>query len=101
MARSGIHGDLASARAQGCAGNIHGHVAGADNRHVLPNCHARRIDQIIDTKQHVATRLAGNTQLAGAPSTGTDKDRIVAVAQQVVDMQRATDGGRGTDAHAQ
>ena len=101
MARSGIHGNLAGARAQGRTGNIHGHVAGADNRHVLPDRHARGIDQVIDTKQHVAARLAGNAQLAGAPGTGAHKDRVVAVAQQVVDMQRTADSGRGTDAHAE
>ena len=44
MARSGIHGNLASARAQSRTGNIHGHVAGADNRHVLTDRHARGID---------------------------------------------------------
>ena len=101
MARSGIHGNLASARAQSRTGNIHGHVAGADNRHVLPDRHARGIDQVIDTKQHVAARLAGNAQLAGTPGTGAHKDRVVAVTQQVVDMQRTADSGRGANAHAE
>ena len=100
MARACIHSDLASTRTQRRAGHIHGHITGTDDRHVLPDRHARGIDQVIDTKQHVAARLAGNAQFAGTPGTGTNKDRIVAVAQQVVDMQRATDGGRGAHAHA-
>ena len=101
VARAGIHGDLASARAQCGTGNIHSDVTGADNRHVLPDRHTCGVDQIVDTKQHVTARLAGNPQLAGTPSASAHKDRVITVAQQIVDMQRAADGGRGTHAHAE
>ena len=101
MARACIHSDLASTRTQRRAGHIHGHITGTDDRHVLPDRHARGIDQVIDTKQHVAARLAGNTQLSSSPGTSTDKDRIVAVAQQVVNVERTADGGRGANAHAE
>ena len=101
VARAGIDRDGARAVAKRRARDVHGHVARADHRHALAHGKARGVHQVVDAVQHVSARLAGNAQLAGSPGARAHKDGVVSVAQQVIDVQGAADGGRGAHANAQ
>src|SRR5699024_4658102 len=74
------------------AGNIHGGVSGADHDHMLAQVETVRVVQVIDPKVYMTQGLPFDVQRVGTPHSGSDKNRFVAVAEQVVNGDGSADG---------
>ena len=85
-------GHLAHALAHRRARHIHGGVARADDVDALAQAIAVRVVEIVDAEVHVAQRLALDVQGVGLPHARAQEDGLVAVAEQILDGDRAADG---------
>src|SRR5699024_3044214 len=74
------------------AGNIHGGVSGADHDHMLAQVETVRVVQVIDPKVYMTKGLSFDVQRVGTPHSGSDKNRFIAVAEQVVNGDGSADG---------
>jgi hypothetical protein len=57
--------------------------------------------EVIEAKQHVATRLARDAQRLCAPGARADEDRVIAITEEVGDGERGADGGVVPDPDAE
>ena len=87
--------DIVRALADGGPGAVHGGVAGADDDDALTHVEGLGACQVVDGKGHMAQGLALDVQGLRTPETGADEDALVAVAEQVIQADRAADGGVG------
>ena len=88
---------MAGAVAQGGAADVHGRVARADHHQPAAQVVDVGVLQIIDGEVHVAQALPFDVQGIGPPHAGADEDRLVAVAEKVLDAQRLAHVGVGAD----
>ena len=85
--------DIVRALADGCAGAVHGGVAGADDGDALAEVKGLGVGEIIDRKGDIAEAFALDIQTSGSPQAGADEDALEAIAEKIVDGQGAADAG--------
>ena len=81
--------------ADGRAGHIHRRVARADNDYTVAQMVDIGVLQIVDGVVHVAKAFALDVQRVGPPYAGADEDCLVAVAEQILDLERLAHIGVG------
>ena len=94
---AGIQRYMAASLAQSSSCHIHGRIAHADDRHMITQIIGIRICQIINRKVYISQRLTFDSQRFRSPYTGSDENALVTIPEQILDLQRAADGGVRAD----
>ena len=96
----GVKGHVPGAVADHRSGYVHGRVAHADYGHRVPQLVGVRVSKVVDGEVHVPQGFSLYAQLLGPPHAGADENALVAVPEQVLDLQGSADGGVGADLDA-
>ena len=88
------------AMADGGAGDIHRRVARTDNDDTAAQMVDIGVLQVVDGIMHIAEALALDVQRVGTPHAGADEDSLVAIAEQILDLERLANIGVGADLDA-
>ena len=81
-------------------GHIHGRIPHADNRHPFSQIVGVRIRKIVDGIVYISKGFPLDAQGLRPPDSGSDKDALVSVPEQIFNLQRRADGRVGPDLHA-
>ena len=95
---AGVNGYMAAALPDGGTGNIHGGIAGTNDRDPVTQCVDIRVDEIVDRVVGIAERLTLDAQPTWPPDTGADEDSLIAVVEQIINRQRSANRRVRTDA---
>ena len=94
---NGEAGQVLNLVAEGCSGNVHCRITCADNDNSLSKLKGLGAVQIVDAEMHVAECLALDMQGIGFPYTCADEDRLVSVTEEILDADRSSNMGVGTN----
>ena len=79
------------------AGDVHRGVASADQHDPVAEVVDVGVLQVVDRKVDMTEAFALDVQRVRPPDAGADEDRLVAVAEEVVNLERLADVGVGAD----
>ena len=100
MLAARIERHMAGAVAERCTRHVHGSVAHTDDCNAIAQLVPSRVGKIVQAEKHVAEALTLDTETAGFFGAGSDKNTLVAVAEEFVNHQHRANGGVGTDGDA-
>ena len=86
-----VDGHVLAAHAHGRARDVHRGVARADDGHAVAELVDLGVLQVVDGVGDIAEALAFDMEAARLPGAGADEDRVEAIGEEVVEVERLAD----------